>query len=157
MTFKLIYFLPAIVLLWLPWVLSAKQTKAYRKSARTASATLLALFTAWQNWVDLVRSAVGGYLLLNCSIDSMGEGHSQSQVFYVKAAIIGIGALLQMVRFSSSGLVIYAPLFYLSGLTFVLPADVSGGLSALMGMKKLNGWELLNSSVGIFSTLFGWN
>ncbi len=155
MTFKLSYFLPAIALLWLPWVLPAKKNKAYRRSARNAGATLTALFTAWQNWVDLLRSAAGGYLLLNCSIDSTAEGHSQSQVFYVKAAIIGIGALLQMIRFSS-GLTIYAPLFYLSGLTFVLPADVSDGLSALMGMKKLNGWELLNSSIGIFSTLFGW-
>lgn len=155
MTFKIAYFLPAIALLWLPWVLSAKQTKAYRRSARNASATLVALFTAWQNWADLARSMVGGYLLLNCSIDSTGEGSSQSQVFYVKAAIIGIGVLLQMVRFNS-GLTIYAPLFYLTGLTFVLPADVSGGLSALMGMKKLNGWELLSSSVGIFSALFGW-
>lgn len=131
MTVDLFYFLPVIGLLWLSLPLSASKGKKSAYPGRTPNVPVRGLFLAWQNWVDLVRSGVGAYALMELSIGL--EAASQQEItiaFVVKAAVLVVGVLIQTVRWTP-GLNFVAPLFYLSGLTLVLPGYTEGAFAVI--------------------------
>ena len=127
------FLLPAIGLLCLPlpltsgrWGVSVSDRQYYHHGLR-------GLFCAWQNWVDLFRSAAGAYALLHLSmtIGSKAQGVSMT-VFLVKAAVLSLGVLAQTIRFGD-GLNFFAPICYLSGLTILLPGYMEGGFACCFG------------------------
>ena len=147
MTFNLPYFLAALGLLWLPLPLTVGTTVAYRNVGRAINATIAGLLRPWQNWVDLCRSGAGIYLLLNHSIIlDPDDVKALSHCLYLKLGIVGAGVWLQMVRFGP-GVLFFAPIFYVCGLTSVigLPAELTASnFGALL-------W-----AAGPFAVLFGW-
>ncbi len=132
MTFNLNYFLAAVGLLWLPMPFLARKDKAYANRVRSTSTTLPGLFQAWQNWADLIRSAVGTYALLELSIGLDGSGKDAALAGLIKAGILVLGVVIQTVRFTP-GQTFLAPLFYLTGITLVFPGYREGAFAVLFG------------------------
>lgn len=135
------YLLVALALLWIPLPLSLWATRNYRVG-RVSRVTTLGMFRAWQNWVDLARAGAGTWLLLNHALHVQStDPWMLSQVVYLKAGILGAALLLHTVRLGS-GVMFYAPLFFLSGVTVVLPGWQPGGFAVLfawclaLGMKQ---------------------
>ena len=131
MTFDLVYFLPAIGLLWLSLPLSFGKGKGSTSRARTPNVPLRGVLTAWQNWVDLVRAGVGVYVLKELSIGlEPSRQEEASTVLLAKTVVLSIGVLIQTVR-SGPGLTFVAPIFYLSGMTLMLPGYTEGAFAFL--------------------------
>jgi len=118
MTFNLNYFLAAVALLWLPLPYLAGRDQAFSNRARVTSATMSGAFRVWQNWADLIRAAVGVYALMELSIGLEPNSTDRQLAQWIKLGIIFIGVLLQTIRVGQG---IIAPLFYLTGLTMILP------------------------------------
>ena len=80
-----------------------------------------------RNYVDLLRAAAGGLAIVGgfgipASLASGGEGQALPawQVFALQAAILGLGALTQILRYERRHVSLYPPIFYLSGLSLGL-------------------------------------
>src|SRR5688500_15980258 len=132
MTFNLSFFLPALALLWVPLPYVARKDRAYTYRGRITTSTITGLWRAWQNWVDLLRSAGGAYVLTTLSITgSVDERDLRNRALIIEG-ILMVGVLMQTVRFTP-GQGFLAPLFYLSGLTAVLQSPNIAGFGILMG------------------------
>lgn len=117
---------------------------------------------AWQNWIDLARAALGVLLLQNSFVVDAGASVDLIRaVTLTKTAILGLGLVLQVVRFHP-GLNIYSPSFYLTGLTPLLSGPIAGGFAALFGWLFVVGthdprWllPLIGVLCGISAYVFG--
>jgi hypothetical protein len=131
MTFDLVSFLSAVGLLWLPLPVSTG-----RRPGDPMPVPLPAipnLFLAWQNWVDLIRSASATFALLYLSINvNTSTPGAATDVFWLQVGILAMGVLFQSVRFIPE-LGLGAPVFYLSGLAIMLPGYVEGGFAVAVG------------------------
>ena len=142
MIFNIGYIVPAVLLLLLPLPLVFGKTKDYRTRGYAPNPTLRGAFRAWQNWLDLVRAAGGVSLLLNDSIIiESSDANSVWLAFCIKAGVLAIGVMLQTFHFGSE-LNIFAPVFYLSGITLVLPAITGGWDFTASGFAVLFAWTM---------------
>jgi hypothetical protein len=131
MTFDLVSFLSAVALLWLP--LPVSSGRRLGDPMPVPLPTIENIFRAWQNWVDLIRSASATYALLYLCIkvDSTSP-EATANVFWLQVGILAVGVIFQSLRFiPETGL--GAPVFYLSGLTIMLPGYVEGGFAVGVG------------------------
>ena len=126
------WLLAATAVLWPPMP-TPRRLKLAFKEPRTHSRDPVALFKSWRNWIDLVRSIAGVYLLTRFAViadpDTPGGGLKAMMVI---AGVICAGMLLQTVRFDGK-VHFVAPLFYSSGLTLMLSGYVTGGFALFVG------------------------
>jgi hypothetical protein len=123
----------ALVLLWVPAVLPSELNRRLANRGRLPQSTVASLVGAWMNWVDLIRAAAGTYLLAEfCfTIDSEVRG-AGSRALLFRALILLAGVLIQVVRYKRE-LVFLTPVFYLCGITLVLPGYDKGGFAVFVG------------------------
>jgi hypothetical protein len=133
MTFNLPQILGALALLWMPLPFSLRDGKLGLYHERVESATLLGLVKAWQNWADLVRSCAGAWLLVGYAFNTSGpSAHASPVATYLQIGVLLLGVLVQTVRLGGE-VNLFAPLFYLTGLTFVLGGYREGGFAVACG------------------------
>jgi hypothetical protein len=134
MTFNIDLFLAAIALLCLPLPHSvSKAHAALGYKVRTPHGTLGGMARTWQNWLDLARGAAGAYLLMDQAIDLPAPTPgSQLQVLGIQAGVLVSGLLLQVLRIEG-GLRVFAPVFYLSGVTTFLVGSIESDFALLFG------------------------
>jgi hypothetical protein len=95
--------------------------------------TVRSLVRSWRNWLDLVRSCGGAVLLQTAFVSGhAGPDDLTQESARIRAGILLAGTLLQTLRWSE-GLRVYAPVFYLSGLTPLLSGPGLGGFATLFG------------------------
>ncbi|MBM3833425.1 MAG: hypothetical protein FJ403_09155 [Verrucomicrobia bacterium] len=125
-------FLISLALLLPPPLLAGSLRKSVMKPRRYATQPG-ALLKPWQNWVDLIRAAIGAYLLTKVAVEVLPDVKGAGiKALSVEAAVCTVAILLQMVRVSP-GIQLIAPVFYLSGLTLVLAGYTSGGFAVFVG------------------------
>ena len=124
MTFDVAFFVAAIVLLCAPLPYRMGRGQGYAVPGRASYPTMFGVFCAWQNWVDLLRSLVGCWLLFQekTILVDVADGRASANAFYLRAAILAGGVLIHSIRFGG-GLNIYTPVCFLSGLTVLVPAS----------------------------------
>jgi hypothetical protein len=127
MTFDVPFFTAAVLLLLLPVPYTGFGVKTDGRG-RSQSVTVFGMFRAWQNWLDAIRGGVGAWLLFERSI--VVDASSASLALYLKLGIVAVGALIQTLRFGP-GVSVYFPLFFLSGVTAVVPGYQAGGFAVL--------------------------
>jgi hypothetical protein len=131
MTFDPITFPAVVALLWLP--IPANARRGSGRTGSPAEVSLGGMLRAWQNWADLTRSAGATFALLHLSIFFDPQDPSAATTaFLLQAGVLAAGVLAQIVRFSPE-LSFYGPLFYLTGLTAILPGNVPGGFALILG------------------------
>ena len=140
MTFNVPFFLAAVALLWLPLPFFSRKDQAYGTRGRVVAATVPGLFKAWQNWTDLFRSAAGTFMLLGFAVGVDPESGQAGQAEILKHGILLVGVLLQTFRFNS-GQTFLAPLFYLTGLTVILPGYTVGGFAVVVAWAFAGGMK----------------
>jgi len=122
----------AVALLLPPVPLSAS-LRNFLKSRRNASASVRSLLAIWQNWADLIRAALGTYLLTELAVEvDRGVKGAATKALMLQAAVLGVVLLCQTVRFGR-GARLVAPVFYLCGYTVVLGGYVAGGFAVFVG------------------------
>jgi hypothetical protein len=137
MTFDLVSFLSAVALLWLPLPVSSGRRAGDPMPVPLPS--LPNIFRAWQNWIDLIRSASATYALLYLSIKvDTTSPEAVANVFYLQVGILAVGVLFQCVRFIPE-LGLGAPVFYLSGLSLMLPGYVEGSFAVAVAWALATG------------------
>jgi hypothetical protein len=93
-----------------------------------------AIARVWQNWVDLIRAALGVYLLNQHAIvvtDAESPG-ADFKALALQATVLGLVLLVQMIRVPRT-VQFLAPVFYLSGLTFILSGYLPGAFAVGVG------------------------
>jgi hypothetical protein len=89
-----------------------------------------------RNWLDLFRAMIGGYGVFTVAEQQAEGGLSTSPALLVwAAAALLVGVLVQMIRIQGR-LSLFAPIFFLQGLTF----GVMGGVIGIISM--LGSWAL---------------
>ena len=129
MTLNWEFMLPAVLLLWLP--LPGAPVEGLRR--KDAPPNVTGLLRAWQNWVDLLRSFAGVYLLTMLAFGSAPASRGDTGALMgIRAVILCLGMLMQMIRFND-GFALYAPIFYATGLALMTPGYVLGAFAAFFG------------------------
>jgi MFS family permease len=84
-------------------------------------------FSKGRNYFDLLRAAVGGLAVIgglkipaSIALADTGTRVPAWQLLALKLAIVGVGLLIQTIRYERRHLAFFAPIFYLSGLTLSL-------------------------------------
>lgn len=123
----------AVALLVPPLPLSESLRHFVLKSRRNASANIKSTLELWQNWVDLARAGLGVYVLttLAIQVDTQVEG-AALKALMLQGAILAIGIVVQSLKFSGE-IRIIAPIFYISGITLMLPGIAVGGFAIFTG------------------------
>lgn len=133
MTLHWLWMLPAIVCLWAPSFLPPGLGRRLNQGRRVLRATVGGMLRAWPNWLDAARAAGGTWLLMGpaITIDPHAAGAGFSALA-LRAVVLGIGVLVATVR-PKRGVVLLSPIFYLCGITAVLPGWSVGGFAVLVG------------------------
>ncbi len=127
------YFLPAICLLCLPVTLTTGRWGVSISDRQYFHNGIGGLFRAWQNWIDLLRAGAGTYALLHLSMTATTKADGVPFiVFLIKVAVLAVAVMMQTIRFGD-GLNFFAPIFFLSGLTLMLPGYTEGGFAFVFG------------------------
>ncbi|HAM71709.1 MAG TPA: hypothetical protein DCM86_08715 [Verrucomicrobiales bacterium] len=126
---------PAMLLLWVVLPIRGGRREPadepLRRDAERPSPRAMA--RAWQNWVDLARACAGTLLVVNAIPLAPGAPADWARhATVIKAVVLGVGVLLQVVRWGH-GIQLYAPCFYLTGLTPLLSGPLIGGFACLFG------------------------
>jgi hypothetical protein len=126
-------FLLATLILWLPFPSLSDRFRTRSLLAHYSSPEMDRVWRSWQSYIDLLRGALGAYVVarmgLKVSTDALGfETLSPS----LPIIVLALGVLFQIVRLPIP-LIIVAPVFYVSGLTLVLPAPLEGAFALLFG------------------------
>lgn len=85
-------------------------------------------FAKPKNYIDLFRGGIGAYLLMFLAF-SLQEGGNRRLLLAVQVILFGVGVLIQTLRWRRR-LTLFAPLFFLSGVTIGL-AGLQAGLAAV--------------------------
>lgn len=157
-------FLPiGIVCLWAPSSLmaSASVKTKIRQGIRRNHEGLASLLRCRLNWIDLVRAALGAWLVQHY-VASFHDLDSDTRWIPTAAevAILSIGVLAQIVWLDRK-LNIIGPVFFLAGLTMVVCGPLVGGFSLVLALncalmfRKLGSCFLFGpASVAAFALLF---
>lgn len=133
-----LFLVPALLLLLPPLPLGELKRRLHQKRALKTS--LPGLLAAWRNWVDLIRSGAGVFLLMGYGLTLDPELESGGvKVLAVNGAILALALLLQTIRMAGGKIHFFAPIFYVSGLTMVLSGPVEGGFALFVGWLFLIG------------------
>jgi hypothetical protein len=133
MTIHWPFLLLAVVLLWVPFWLPAELRSRLGPRPRLARATLTGLLKTPLNWIDLIRAAAAVWLLRHVAIEVdpsvTGAG---MRAFLLQAGVLTVGLLLQTIRVRPR-IFFLAPVFYLCGVTLLLPDFWVGGFAVFVG------------------------
>lgn len=123
----------AAVLLLPPMPMAQSLRRFVLKSRRNASASITDMLGPWQNWADVARATAGVYVLmvLAVKVDPEIEG-AALKALVLQGGTLAIGVVVQSIRYSGE-LRIVAPVFYLSGITLLLPGLTTGGFAVFTG------------------------
>jgi hypothetical protein len=158
------YLLPlALLCLWTPAVVvsSAEVREKLRQQVRRHDDGFTSLFRNWVNWLDLVRSAAGAWMLQRVvSTFSVGQDDLTTIILCAHLAILAMGVLAQTMWFSQKPLVI-GPAFYLVGLTLVVCGPQVGffglalGYTCALMLRRLSlSFFFIPASLVAFALLF---
>lgn len=132
MTIHWLYLFIVLVLLWPPLPVRGAVWR-FLKSRRNPSVHTAILFKRWQNWVDLVRGAVGAYILSEFALDIDPEiKGAGTKALMLQGCLLGLALVFQIVRYKTE-FVLAAPVFFLSGITLVYGGLAAGGFSVFVG------------------------
>jgi hypothetical protein len=153
------YFLAALVLLLPPMPLAADVCRVASRSLRGNPANPACAALLWQNWVDLFRAMLGVVILtrLAISADPAVPG-GELRVLVCVGVLLGIAVLLQAIRLGTH-IQLIAPVFYLCGLTLVLPGYAEGAFAVgvgwlfAVGGKNLE-YQMPVMAVGLLAVVF---
>lgn len=126
-------FLSALLVLWMPFPSLTERFRHRSLLGHYSPPEFEQISRRWQNYVDLLRGALGAYVIskmtLNVQFEAAGLGGYAGWMPHI---VLGLGVLLQTVRLPIPA-VIVAPVFYLSGLTLILPGLLEGAFALLFG------------------------
>ncbi len=125
--------LVAAVLLWTPAFLPSPMNRRLSQGRRIFPPTVVGMLRAWPNWLDAARAGAGTYLLTGpaLTVDPQAAG-AEFTALCVRFGVLALGLLIQTVRFKTE-VVFLSPIFYLCGLTLVLPGYEVGGFAVFVG------------------------
>jgi hypothetical protein len=125
----------AILCLWTPSaVISSSEVKEkLRKPIRRRDEGLASLLRCKLNWIDLIRSAFGGWLLRH-EVLTYRNGQDELGLVYtvVLYAVLLIAVLAQMI-WVDRPLRVIGPTFFLAGLTLAVSGPMIGGFALVLG------------------------
>jgi hypothetical protein len=153
------YLLLALLLLWTPrnWLRygAKKKTKPSRRPPEAAqerdpldkSIKPLTEGMKSRNWVDFFRAAVGAYVIVAIAMQSPDGRPPSRSVLALQGGLLLVGLLIQMVRFEGR-LSLFAPIFFLQGMSVA----VVGGVAGMLAM--IGSWALTPVLPGASAILF---
>ena len=158
------YLLPlALLCLWTPAVVvsSAEVREKLRQQVRRHGDGFTSLVRNGGNWLDLVRSAAGAWMLQRVvATFSVGQDDLTTTILCVHLAILAMGVLAQTMWFSQKPLVI-GPAFYLVGLTLTVCGPQVGffglalGYTCALMLRRLSlSFFFIPTSLVAFALLF---
>jgi hypothetical protein len=126
----------ALLLLWFPMLTGARISFELSQPV-VREVTLQQMMSLVWNWVDLLRAALGTWILgklawtITASTPATVD-EARNLALLIQAGALAAGVLLQTLRFKR-GLVVLGPVFYLSGITVVMTGWVTGPFAAVVG------------------------
>jgi hypothetical protein len=131
-----IFVVASVVLLWCPGPFPATLKNVLRRNpAARWPAHLRGLAALKTNWIDFTRAAVGAFLLAHAitwNVQNPPDRDTLRIVVVSQGAVLAIGLLVQTIRWVQ-GVVMVAPLFYLSGVVLAFADPFIGGVAVAMG------------------------
>lgn len=125
----------AIGLLWVPYPMPQflHNRLTSNPPARPRPSSVLGMAKVWTNWASLLTAAGGAFLLsgLAIQVDEGAEG-VQRIILPIKAGVLGVGILLQMIRFKAE-VNLLDPVYYLCGVTLFFYGPISGVFAVVVG------------------------
>lgn len=83
-----------------------------------------------RNWLDVARAALGAWLLAEVALQVVpGQPHSMVAVLVAQGILLAVGVLLQTV-FYNEGVLLAAPVCYLTGIVLGNAGLIEGGVVA---------------------------
>lgn len=136
------YFLGALAMLWFPrqWMRTGTRVLKRRRKPDGALEKLAGVgardpedksvhpgkeFATFRNYIDLFRSAAGGYSLAQFSFADTTE-ETAVIVLLIQATALLVGVAIQAVRIENGRISFFAPLFYYLGFSTGFPAHYAG-------------------------------
>lgn len=80
-----------------------------------------------RNWLDLFRAMIGGIAVMGIAAD-LSEGSISKIPLIITASVLALAVVVQMIRIEGR-LGLFAPIFYLQGLTFAVLGGLVGTIS----------------------------
>ena len=123
----------AAVLLCAPSFLPATMNRRLSQGRRLFPPTVVGMLRAWPNWLDVARASAGSYLLTGpaVTVDPLAAG-AEFTTFSMRLGVLTFGLLIQTIR-PKAEVVFLSPIFFLCGLTLVLPGFAVGGFAVFVG------------------------
>lgn len=122
----------ATALLWLPFPNLNKRFRMRWLLLRYTQPEVGKVLGSWQNYLDLLRAAVAAFVLLSFSNHLQANPNVRPELLWIPKASLLIGVLIQTVRWTSPAM-LFAPVFYLGGITLVVSGYIEGGFAFLFG------------------------
>lgn len=126
------FFVLATALLWLPFPNLNKRFRMRWLLLRYTQPELGKVVGNWQNYLDLMRSAVGAAVIWAFANHLESAPGTPSGWLWLPKASLVVGVLIQTIRLTPPPTLL-APLFYLAGLALVLPGYLEGAFAVLFG------------------------
>ena len=116
----------AVVLLWFPMLLPREMLSRLDVRPQPPTIRPTWVLRRWQNWIDLVRAALGSWILVDLSFVILeGKAARPRLAFAIVGGILLVGVLAQSLRYRTKLLSIL-PVCYVTGLVVGgLPPDMS--------------------------------
>jgi hypothetical protein len=126
-------FILATVILWLPFPSLSDRFRSRSLLAHFSSPEMTQVCRSWHGYVDWTRSILGGFVVVRMSLDlQSGALGFEPILAWLPTAVLAVGLIFQTVRLPVP-LILMAPIFYLSGLTLILPGSLEGAFALLFG------------------------
>ncbi len=129
-----ILFILAVVLLWAPYPPLTNRLRLGSLLARYTQPEIGRVLAYQPNYIDLLRAVAALFVLRELLArwpDGVGA-HTTLQPGPVLMAVVALGALLQTVRMPLP-LTIMGPIFYMTGVTLLLPGWLEGAFAVAFG------------------------
>lgn len=126
------YLILATALLWLPFPNLNKRFRMRWLLLRYSQPEAGKVVRSWQNYLDLLRAVVAAFVLLSFANHIEANPNARPELLWLPKMILLVGVVIQTVRLTSPPM-LFAPVFYLGGLTLVLSGYVEGGFAFLFG------------------------
>lgn len=123
----------AVLLLCLPFPTLSKRFRVHSLLTRYSRPDLGAVTGNWKNWVDMLRGAVASYVAIEAILAlSASLVEWEWIATWVALGVLLLGVTFQTFRLPTP-ITLVGPIFYLSGLTLVLPGYFEGAFAVLFG------------------------